>query len=138
MITVQTITGNVMASDRFRSETFATLDIQKIAAELAALPPPDAPTAVGKIRAIRLLEPAIRGALAKGHTLAKVVEWLNERHGLNTSAHAVRNYLARRGARGREKTPGGAAAALPPAGSSSPPVPLQPGEFRRRPDTKDL
>lgn len=127
-----------MASDRFRSETFKTLEIQKIAAELEALPPPDSPTEVGKIKAIRLLEPAIRAARAKGHTLAKVVEWLNERHGLNTSPNAVRNYLATGAARGQGKTTAGVTTSSPPARRASPSVPLRPGEFGRRLDTKDL
>ena len=127
-----------MISDRFRPTTFKTQDLETIAAELAALPPTAVGAAGGKIQAIRLLEPAIRTALAKGHTLAKVVEWLNERHGLNTSDPAVRSYLASGAARGKGKAPAGATASLPPARSASPSAPLPPGAFERRPDLKDL
>jgi hypothetical protein len=127
-----------MPSPRFPAETFPTDQIRAIADDLAALPPPDLPATVGKIQAIRLLEPAIRGALAKGYKWADVVRFLNERHGLNTSVDAVRSYLAGRAARGKGKAPAGATASLPPARGATPSAPLPPGAFGRRPDTKDL
>lgn len=78
------------------TQKFKKHEIQSIVDDLAALEPTESADEVGKIQAIRQLEPALRAALRKGYSLAQIVQRLNEQHHLETSVHAVRAYLGPR------------------------------------------
>ena len=112
------------------SRKFKKHEIQSIADDLCALEPAESVDEVGKIQAIRQLEPALRAALGKGYSLTQIVQYLNEQHHLQTSVHAIRAYLGPRYAERRTKPRH--------LSSSSPVAPSKPGSFTTRPDIEKL
>jgi hypothetical protein len=88
------------------------------------------------------LEPAIRTARENGYTWDQIVQHLNEKHGLDTTVAAVRNYLgpryeARKGKAQDKTTP-----ALPVSSTSNhsrlSASQTAPGGFRIRPDSDKI